>query len=164
EQLDVSQYDLVISSSYLAAKGVITGPEQLHVSYCYSPARYAWDLQHQYLEAAGIGYGIRGLIARSILHYIRNWDTGSSFGVDHFIAISRFVAGRIEKFYRREATVIHPPVDTEYFVPSTEEREDYYLAVGRMVPYKRTDLVVGAFNKRPDLKLKIVGTGPEFEK
>src|SRR5690606_31044211 len=102
EQLDVSQYDLVISSSYLAAKGVITGPEQLPVSYCYSPARYAWDLQHQYLEAAGIGYGIRGLIARSFVHDIRNWDTRSSFGVDHFIAISRFVAGRIEKCYRRE--------------------------------------------------------------
>jgi UDP-N-acetylmuramyl pentapeptide phosphotransferase/UDP-N-acetylglucosamine-1-phosphate transferase/glycosyltransferase involved in cell wall biosynthesis len=164
EQLDVSEYDLVISSSYLAAKGVITGPDQLHVSYCHSPARYAWDLQHQYLDSAGIGFGIRGILARAILHYIRNWDTRSSFGVDHFIANSHFVAKRIEKLYRREATVIHAPVDTDFFVPSADDRDDYYLAVGRMVPYKRTDLVVGAFNKRPDLKLKVIGDGPEFEK
>ena len=81
EQLDVSGYDLVISSSYMAAKGVITGPDQLHVSYCYSPARYAWDLQHQYLRESGIGFGPRGIIARTILHYIRNWDARSANGV-----------------------------------------------------------------------------------
>ncbi len=163
EQLDVSSYDLVISSSYLAAKGVITGPDQLHVSYCHSPARYAWDLQHEYLAGARLGYGMKGMLARSILHYIRNWDTRSSFGVDHFIANSRFVAQRIQKLYRREATVVHAPVDTEYFVPSGDAAGDYYIAISRMVPYKRTDLLVEAFAKMPGRKLKVIGDGPEME-
>ena len=101
EQLDLSGYDLVISSSYLAAKGVITGPDQLHICYCHSPVRYGWDLQHQYLKEAKLGYGPRGVFVRYILHYLRNWDARSSLGVDHFIANSRFVARRIGKLYRR---------------------------------------------------------------
>jgi hypothetical protein len=108
EQLDVSGYDLVISSSYLAAKGVITGPDQLHVCYCHSPARYAWELQHQYLDESGLNFGPRGMLARSVLHYLRTWDVRSSTGVDHFIANSDFIARRIAKVYRRSSTVIHP--------------------------------------------------------
>ena len=164
EQLDVSQYDLVISSSYLAAKGVITGPDQLHVCYCHSPARYAWDLQHDYLASASLGFGPKGMLARSILHYIRNWDTRSSFGVDHFIANSKFVSQRINKLYRRESTVVHAPVDTDFFMPTADERGDYYIAISRMVPYKRTDLLVEAFTRTPNRKLKVIGDGPEMEK
>ncbi len=163
EQLDVSDYDLVISSSYLAAKGVITGPDQLHVCYCHSPARYVWDLQHEYLKLAGLGYGVRGLVARVILHYIRLWDACRVKRI-HFIANSQFVARRIENYYDCQATVIHAPVDVDFYQPTAVPREDYYLVVGRMVPYKRTDLIIGAFAKRPDLKLKVIGTGPEFDR
>jgi len=164
EQLDVSRYDLVVSSSYLAAKGVITGPDQLHVCYCHSPVRYAWDLQHEYLANARLGFGPKGMLARSILHYIRNWDARSSLGVDHFIANSSFVAERIKKLYRREASVVHAPADTDFFTPIGEEPDDYYIALSRMVPYKRTDLLVEAFSKMPDRKLKVVGDGPEMDK
>tara|TARA_R110002049_G_scaffold4601_1_gene31702 strand:- start:96487 stop:99342 length:2856 start_codon:yes stop_codon:yes gene_type:complete len=164
EQLDVSDYDLVITSSYLAAKGVITGPDQLHICYCHSPVRYAWDLHHQYLSDSGLGYGPKGLLARAILHYIRSWDVRSSLGVDHFIANSQFVARRIKKVYRRTAAVIHPPVDTKQFELSTTARDDFYLVVGRMVPYKRTDMIVNAFGEMPDRKLVVIGEGPGFEK
>ena len=164
EQLDVSQYDLVISSSYVAAKGVLTGPDQLHVCYCHSPVRYAWDLQHQYLKESKLGFGIKGLIARAILHYMRHCDVRSSLGVDHFIANSRFVARRIDKVYRRDATVIYPPVDTTAFTLNDGPRHDYYVVAGRMVPYKRTELIVQAFNAMPDRELVVVGEGPDFEK
>ncbi len=163
EQLDFSGYDLVVSSSYLVAKGVITGPDQLHVCYCHSPARYVWDLQHQYLAQSKLGFGPKGLLARLILHYLRTWDVRSSMGVDHFIANSQFVARRIQKLYRRDSVVINPPVDTEQF-RLADEKEDYYVVAGRMVPYKRTDLIIEAFAKMPKRKLIIVGAGPDFEK
>src|SRR5579862_4109443 len=105
EQLDVSGYDLVISSSYAVAKGVITGPDQLHVCYCHSPIRYAWDLQTQYLEETGLNHGLKGWLTKLLLHYIRQWDFRTASGVDAFVANSDFVRGRIQKFYRREATV-----------------------------------------------------------
>lgn len=162
EQLDVSGYDLVISSSYMAAKGVITGPAQKHVCYCHSPVRYAWDLQHQYLDEAHLGFGPRGLLARLILHYIRNWDARSANGVDTFLANSHFVAKRIEKLYRRDAHVVHPPVATHRF-PVQHEKEDFYVTASRLVPYKRTDLIVEAFNRRPDLRLIVIGEGPQRE-
>lgn len=164
EQLDVSGYDLVVSSSYLAAKGVITGPDQTHVCYCHSPARYAWDLQHQYLREAGLGYGPKGMFARAILHYLRNWDVRTAMGVDHFLANSQFVARRISKFYRREAVVIHPPVDVETFTPSADIRDDYYLTASRLVGYKKIDLIVEAFNRTPDRKLVVIGDGPERQR
>lgn len=163
EQLDVSQFDLVISSSYLSAKGVLTGPDQLHVCYCHSPVRFAWDLHHQYLREAGLGFSARGLMARAILHYIRNWDVRSSLGVDHFVANSQFVARRIRKVYRRNATVIHPPVDTDKFGVGGDERDDFYLVSGRMVPYKRTDLIVRAFRQMPDKHLVVIGEGPGMD-
>lgn len=168
EQLDVSGYDVVISSSYLVAKGVITGPDQLHVCYCHSPVRYGWDLQHQYLDEAGLGFGPKGMMARSILHYLRNWDARSSLGVDRFIANSDFVARRIKKFYRRDAEVIPPPVDTESFVPDPPSTDDpaagYYLAASRLVTYKRIDLIVEAFNRTPERRLVVIGDGPELER
>jgi len=164
EQLDVSDYDLVISSSYLAAKGIITGPDQLHISYCHSPVRYAWDLHHHYLDEAGLGFGPKGLLARTILHYIRSWDIRSSMGVDQFIANSKFVARRIKKVYRRGASVVYPPVDTKLFTLNEGSRDDFYLVAGRMVPYKRTDLIVRAFQDMPDRKLVVIGEGPDFIK
>jgi hypothetical protein len=109
EQLDLSAYDLVLSSSHAVAKGVLTGPDQLHLSYVHSPLRYAWELQHEYLTQSGLGYGPRGLAARWFLHRLRAWDALSAHRVDAFMANSGFVAGRIAKAYRRHATVIHPP-------------------------------------------------------
>jgi glycosyltransferase involved in cell wall biosynthesis len=163
EQLDVSAYDIVISSSYVAAKGILTRPDQLHVCYCHSPVRFAWDLQHQYLNETGLNSGIKSILARAILHYIRNWDARSANGVDVFLTNSDFVARRIEKFYRRRSTTLYPPVDVDSFALETQ-KEDYYLTVSRMVPYKRIDLIAEAFTAMPDKRLIIVGEGPDFEK
>lgn len=163
EQLDVSKYDLVISSSHAVAKGVMTGPDQVHISYVYSPIRYAWDLQHQYLEEAGIDKGIKGVIARLILHYIRIWDYRTANGVDYFIGDSEFIARRINKVYGRNADVIYPPVDVTAF-DFCSEKENFYLTASRMVPYKKMKLIVEAFNQMPEKKLVVIGDGPEFEK
>ena len=161
EQFDLGQYDLIISSSYAVAKGVLTGPNQLHICYCHSPMRYAWDLQHQYLRESKIESSLKGVIARVFLHYLRMWDGINQARVDHFIANSRFVQKRINKFYRRQAVVVHPPVDTERFFP-TNKKSDYYLAASRMVPYKMMGVIVEAFAKMPDRELRMVGNGPEF--
>ncbi|WP_028988633.1 glycosyltransferase family 4 protein [Thermithiobacillus tepidarius DSM 3134] len=163
EQFDFSGYDVVISSSHAVAKGVLTGPDQLHISYVHSPMRYAWDLQHQYLREAGLDKGIKGWLARWMLHKLRMWDVRTANGVDVFIANSHFIARRIWKVYRREAEVIYPPVDVESF-PLHEEKEDFYLAASRMVPYKRMDVIVEAFATMPDKRLVVIGDGPEFEK
>jgi len=163
EQLDLSGYDLVISSSHAVAKGVLTGPDQLHVSCIYSPIRYAWDLQNQYLKEAGLDRGIKGWLAKWILHKIRLWDARTANGVDSFIAISHFIARRIKKSYRRESTVIYPPVDIHAFT-QVDNKESFYLAASRMVPYKRIDLIVEAFSKMPDRRLVVIGDGPEFNK
>ena len=163
EQLDLSGYDLVISSSHAVAKGVLTGPDQLHVSCIYSPIRYAWDLQNQYLKEAGLDRGIKGWLAKWILHKIRLWDARTANGVDSFIAISHFIARRIKKVYRRESTVIYPPVDIHAFT-QVDNKESFYLAASRMVPYKRIDLIVEAFSKMPDRRLVVIGDGPEFDK
>src|SRR5471032_36583 len=109
EQLDVSGYDLVISSSHAVAKGVLTGPDQIHVSYVHSPIRYAWDLQHQYLKESGLASGFKSILARVLLHYIRGWDARSANGVDCIIANSHYIARRIKKAYQRDSTVIYPP-------------------------------------------------------
>lgn len=163
EQLDVSGYDLIISSSHCVAKGILTGPDQVHISYVHSPIRYAWDLQHQYLREAGLTKGFKSKIARMIMHYMRIWDVRTSNGVDCFIANSHFIARRIWKCYRRKAKVIYPPVDVEKFVCNVQ-KEDFYLTASRMVPYKKMDLIVEAFSKMPDKKLVVIGTGPDFEK
>lgn len=163
EQLDLSSYDLILSSSHCVAKGVLVGPDQLHISYVHSPIRYAWDLQHQYLHEAGMEHGLKSWVARIILHYMRIWDTRTANGVDYFVANSQFIARRIKKVYGREATVIYPPVDITRFSLCTE-KEDYYLTASRMVPYKKMKLIVEAFNQMPDKKLVVIGQGPEFAK
>jgi glycosyltransferase involved in cell wall biosynthesis len=163
EQLDLAKYDLVISSSHAVAKGVLTGPDQLHISYVYSPMRYAWDLQQQYLREAGLEKGIRSGLARYILHKMRLWDLRTVPGVDEFLCVSRFIAKRIKKVYGREATVIYPPVDVDSFALK-EEKEDFYLTASRMVPYKRIDLIVRAFLKMPQKQLIVIGDGPEMKK
>ena len=162
EQLDLSGYDLVISSSHAVAKGVLTGPDQVHVSYVHSPIRYAWDLQHQYLQQANLTRGLRSALARVVLHYIRNWDTRTSNSVDHFVANSHFIARRIRKVYHRDARVIFPPVDIQSFVVG-ENKEDFYLTASRMVPYKKMDLIVDAFSRMPDRRLVVIGDGPEMK-
>lgn len=163
EQLDVSAYDLVISSSHAVAKGILTGPDQVHISYVHSPIRYAWDLQHQYLEQAGLRHGLKSWLARMILHYIRMWDYRTSNGVDYFIANSAFISKRIKKVYRREAAVIYPPVDIESY-RLCEQKEEFYLTASRFVPYKRMDLIVEAFTAMPEKRLVVIGGGPEFVK
>ena len=163
EQLDLSKYDLVISSSHCVAKGILTGPNQVHISYVHSPIRYAWDLQHQYLKEAGLTKGLKGWIAKIILHYMKIWDTRTSNGVDYFIANSEFVAKRIWKCYRRKADVIYPPVDVEAF-EYCDKKDDFYLTASRLVPYKKMDLIVEAFTKMPDKKLIVIGNGPDFDK
>lgn len=163
EQLDLSGYDLVISSSHAVAKGVITGPDQLHVSYVHSPMRYAWDMQHQYLAESGLNRGFKGAVARTVLHYLRLWDVRTANGVDVFIANSRFIARRIHKVYRRDAEIIYPPVDVERF-SMRADKQDFYLTASRMVAYKRVPLIVEAFARMPDKRLIVIGEGAEFAK
>jgi len=163
EQLDLSGYDIVLSSSHAVAKGVLTGPDQLHVSYVHSPIRYAWDLQHQYLRESGLDKGLKGWAAKWLLHKIRLWDARTANGVDQFVANSGFIARRIWKTYRREAEVVYPPVDVETFT-FREDKDDFYLTASRLVPYKRVSLIVEAFTQMSDKRLKVVGDGPEREK
>ena len=163
EQFDLSGYDLVLSSSHAVAKGVLTGPDQLHICYCYTPMRYAWDLQHQYLRESGLSHGLKGALARWMLSRVRGWDLRTVKGVDSFIAISRYIAQRIWKAYRRESTIIYPPVDTKAFTPGAD-REDFYITASRMVPYKRMDLIVEAFAAMPQWRLVVIGDGPDAAK
>jgi glycosyltransferase involved in cell wall biosynthesis len=163
EQLDLSAYDLVISSSHAVAKGVLVSPDQLHICLCYTPIRYAWDLQNQYLTEAGLNTGVKGWLARWLLHRIRIWDVRTANGVDHFIAISRFIARRIDKAYRRSSVVIYPPVDTESF-DVQHVKQDYYVTASRMVPYKKIPLIVEAFANMPDKKLVVIGDGPDWKR
>lgn len=156
EMLDLSGYDLVITSDSGPMKGVLTDPDSTHICYCHSPMRYLWDGHSAYLRMMSpLTQTIFGLAS----HYVRNWDYAAAQRVDHFIANSRYVAGRIRKYYRRDSTVIHPPINTsQSFLAG--KHDDYYLAVGRLVPYKRTDILIDACDKL-DRKLVIVGDGPE---
>jgi glycosyltransferase involved in cell wall biosynthesis len=163
EQLDVTNYDLVISSSHAVAKGILTTPEQCHISYVHSPMRYAWDLQHHYLRETGLDKKWHGWLARYFLHKLRLWDVRSAHNVDYFLANSQFIAKRINKTYRRNATVIHPPIESEKFTPG-RHKEDFYLTAARLVPYKRIDLIVQTFAQQPEKKLIVIGDGPDFAK
>ena len=164
EQLDLSGYDLILSSSHAVSKGVLTGPNQCHISYVHSPMRYAWDLQHQYLAESGLTKGVKSWLARYCLHTLRQWDRQSAIGVDFFAANSRFIAKRIWKAYRRKSTVIYPPVDISGFEFNPAPREDFYLAACRLVPYKRMELIVEAFSQMPQRRLVAIGGGPGLQK
>jgi glycosyltransferase involved in cell wall biosynthesis len=163
EQLDVSEYDVIISGSHAVAKGILTGPDQIHISYTYSPMRYAWDLQHQYLAETGMDTSIKGYLAKYFLHKLRLWDYRTANGVDHFVTSSNYIARRIWKTYRRQAHVIAPPVDTSFYTPHAD-KENFYLAASRLVPYKKMDLIVESFATMPNKKLIIIGDGPDMEK
>ena len=154
EQLDLSKYDLVISSESGPAKGIITRPDAFHICYCHSPMRYVWDMYHDYRNTAG---RIIKALFPLVAHRLRIWDRLSADRVDYFIANSSFVASRIRKFYRRNSDVIFPPVNTNSFIADSE-RESFYLCLGQLVAYKRADLAVDAFNKL-GLPLIVVGEG-----
>lgn len=163
--LDVSDYDIVISNSHAVAKGVRKHPGQLHVSYCLSPMRYAWDLRDQYLSESGLDRGVRGFAARQVLERLRRWDRDNSDGVDEFVTLSHYIADRIKRAYGRDAAVIYPPVDTEFFTPdSSPPSGDYYVTASRFVPYKRIDVIARAFAGLPDRRLIVVGDGPDASK
>jgi glycosyltransferase involved in cell wall biosynthesis len=159
-QFDLSGYDLVLSSSHAVAKGARTAPDQLHICLCYTPMRYAWDMRDAYLRDSGLR-GPSAWLADWMLHRLREWDLRTSGTVDHFIAISEFIAQRIRTAYRREATVIYPPVNVTAFSLRTD-KEEFYLAASRLVPYKKIDVIVQAFASVPHRRLKVIGDGPEL--
>jgi len=168
ESLDVSAFDLVISSSHAVAKGVRTAPGQVHVCYCHTPMRYAWDLRDQYLRQRGFATGVRGTLANRILNRLQLWDRKTSGRVTNFVANSEFVRDRIARCYGRASAVIHPPVDTEFFTPGAQSpaavARDYYFAASRWVPYKRMDVIAAAFQALPDRRLVMAGDGPEADR
>jgi glycosyltransferase involved in cell wall biosynthesis len=161
EQLDLGDYDVILSSSHAVAKGVLTNSHQLHICYCHTPMRYAWDLTFDYLKGDRKGRGVRGIIARYVLHRLRQWDVISANRVDYFIANSQHTAKRIWRCYRRPAKVIYPPVDLKKF-DFQPEKEDFYLTISRLVSYKQICLIVRAFN-RLQKPLVIIGEGPQLE-
>ncbi len=163
EDFDLFDYDVVLSSSHTAAKGVITGAHQVHVSYVHSPVRYAWDFTHRYLKQTGYDKGLKGLLVKYLLSRYRLWDYRTANGVDRYIGNSHYIRKRIWKVYRREADVIYPPIELDGF-EFQEDKEDFYLTSSRMVSYKRMDLIVEAFTKMPNKRLVVTGDGPEFEK
>jgi glycosyltransferase involved in cell wall biosynthesis len=163
EQFDLREYDLIISSNHAVSKGVLTAAHQLHVTYCHSPIRYAWDLYHQYLEEEKLGFSLKGLLARYFLHRIRLWDFQSASRPDYFMSNSNFIASRIMKVYGKKATTVYPPIEIDDFALEVN-KEDYYVTCSRMVPYKKIDLIVEAFSRMPDKKLVVIGDGPDYEK
>ncbi len=160
EQFDVTGYDVVISSSAAFARGVITRPDQPHVCYVHSPMRYAWDEQFSYLDQARLGFGFKGLLYRSMLHHMRMWDTRTAHGPDIMLANSRYVRARIRRVYGRRADVVSPPVALEELSYCTQ-KDDYYVTASFLAPYKRTDLVIEAFNAMPSRRLIVIGAGQQ---
>jgi glycosyltransferase involved in cell wall biosynthesis len=164
ESLDVAAFDIVVSSSHAVAKGVRTNARQLHICYCYSPMRYAWDLRDQYLRQVGLAGGMRSWFAHRMLDHLAAWDLRTSERVDEFVAISRHIAARIARCYGRDAHVIYPPVSLPDARADRPRRDGLYVTVSRLVPYKRIDAIAAAFRQLPDRKLVIVGEGPERER
>lgn len=160
EQFNLDNYDLIISSSHAVAKGVLTGPHQVHICYQYSPMRYAWDMYHTYFKEHNIT-GIKAFILKKVLHKIRIWDVVSSNRVDHFIAISTLIQDRIRKYYRRDSNIIFPPVNTDIFTCYTQ-KEEFFFTASRLVPYKKVKLIVEAFNENGK-PLKVAGSGEQYE-
>ncbi|MGL5872674.1 MAG: glycosyltransferase [Xenococcaceae cyanobacterium] len=161
EQLDLRDYDIVLSSSHCVAKGVLTSPQQLHICYCHTPMRYAWDLTFDYLESSRLGSGLAGGFTRYLLHQLRQWDVVTANRVDYFIANSQHTKRRIWRCYRREAKVIYPPVNVDRFTFETQ-KEDFYVTVSRLVSYKKVIAIVEAFNQlgKP---LVVIGDGPQIK-
>ncbi|MGK7957244.1 MAG: glycosyltransferase [Crocosphaera sp.] len=162
EQLDLREYDVILSSSHAVAKGVLSSPQQLHICYCHTPMRYAWELTFDYLNQSQAGKGIPGILTRYLLHRLRQWDVISANRVDYFISNSHHTARRIWRCYRREAKVIYPPVDVERF-SFNPKKQDFYLTVSRLVSYKKIALIVRAFNQL-GYPLIIIGDGPDLPK
>src|SRR5215212_4043072 len=162
EQLDLRPYDLILSSSHTVSKGVLTRSDQLHISYTHTPVRYAWDLYLDYVVGSGLDRGAKGWLARLVLHYLRLWDASAANRVDVYLANSSYVARRINKLYRRPARVIYPPVKVERYRPDLP-REEFFITVSRLVPYKRVDLVVQSFSMLGQ-ELIVIGDGPERAK
>ncbi|MFB0564779.1 MAG: glycosyltransferase [Candidatus Aminicenantaceae bacterium] len=161
ELFDLREYDFIISSSHCVVKGIIPHPEALHVCYIHSPMRYTWNQYFSYFSADKLSFFSR-LIIPPMIHYLRLWDESASHRVNCFIANSKNVARRVKRYYGREAEVIYPPVDSDFFHPG-ETQENYYLIVSALVPYKKIDLAVEAFNQT-GVSLKIVGYGPDYKK
>lgn len=161
ERFNFSKYDFIISSSHAVTKGLRKRPDQLHISYCHSPMRYAWDNAELYLSQANISKGLKGYASRAVINYLRKWDLKTASRPDFLVANSEFIAGKIKRIYNRNSDVIYPPVDVDKFEP-TFKKDNYYLTASRMVPYKRVDLIVEAFSKMSDKKLIVVGDGPEL--
>jgi glycosyltransferase involved in cell wall biosynthesis len=160
EQFDVTGYDAVVSSSAAFARGVLTRPDQPHLCYVHSPVRYAWDEQFSYLSQGRMGYGLKGMLFRWMLHTLRTWDARTAHGPDLMLANSSYVRARIRRIYGRDARVVHPPVAIEeigYF----PIKDDYYVTASFLAPYKRTDLVIAAFNEMPARRLLVVGEGQQ---
>jgi glycosyltransferase involved in cell wall biosynthesis len=165
EQFDLRGYDVVISSASGFAHGVLTDPDQTHICYMHTPMRYAWSDYHEYMNYPELKGKLKNTLARMLFHRIRQWDYMAAQRVDHFIANSEEVRRRIWKYYRREATVIHPPIEVGKFLPSPDrKKEDFYFTLSRLVPYKKMDVIVNAFLLMPDRKLIIGGDGPEMAK
>ena len=163
ENIDLSSYDLIISSSSSVAKSIIVGPDQIHICYCHSPMRYAWDMQNKYLAEVGLKSGFISLVVRFLLFKLRAIDVRTANSVDFFIANSHYIKRRIKKCYRRESEVIYPNVEVEDF-PLITSKDDFYFTCSRLVPYKRIDLIVSAFKRLPNKKLIVIGDGPEYAK
>ena len=160
EQFNVVEHDGVISSSAAYARGVITRPDQPHLCYVHSPIRYAWDQQFEYLEQARLGMGPKGLLFRWMLHRMRIWDVRTAFGPDLMVTNSTYVRERVRRIYGRDAEVIFPPVDVDS-MPFYEHKDDYYVVASYLVPYKRIDLIVRAFNAMPNRRLLVLGNGQQ---
>lgn len=160
EQLDLRAYDIILSSSHTVAKGVLTSPDQMHVCYCHTPMRFAWDLTFDYLRSSQMGQGLPGMLTRYLLHRLRQWDVITANRVDYFAANSQNTARRIWRCYRRSATVIYPPVNIDRF-PFVSSKQDFYVTVSRLVSYKQVALIVQAFNQLK-LPLVVIGNGPEL--
>lgn len=161
ESFDVSKYDLILSSSNSFAKGVISKPQAIHICYCHAPSTFIWNAFHSYRDQQRKG-GLLNFMILLLTHYLRQWDRQAADRVDYFIANSKLTQSRIKKYYRRESTVIYPPVDIERITP-TKSHKDYFLIVSQLTPYKNIDLAIEAFNKIKQ-PLVIIGDGPEYKR
>ncbi len=164
ESMDFSAYDLVISNSHAVAKGANVRPGALHICHCCSPMRYAWDLREQYLSDAGLHSGVKGWLANRLLDYLKAWDARTASRVTEFVAISHFIAERVQRSYGRGSTIIYPPVDTKFFSADHKPRGTAYVTASRLVSYKRVATIVEAFRELPERELVVIGDGPERDR